>query len=92
MVQPLVFLALFGPLLVGSFGGQAGGALGGVWQWLVPAILVMITLFETSNTGSNLLFEFQTGAHERMLVTPLPGRRCCLGARSRSWCRWPARR
>ena len=72
MIQPLVFLALFGPLLVGSLGGQADGALGGsVWQWFVPAILVMTALFGTSTTGANLLFEFQTGAHERMLVTPL---------------------
>jgi ABC-2 type transport system permease protein len=75
MVQPLVFLALFGPLLAGSLGGAgntAGDALGGnVWQWFVPAILVMTALFGTSTTGANLLFEFQTGAHERMLVTPL---------------------
>jgi len=72
LVQPLVFLGLFGPLLVGSLGGAADGALGGnVWQWFVPAILVMTALFGTSMTGSNLLFDFQTGAHERMLVTPL---------------------
>jgi ABC-2 type transport system permease protein len=38
----------------------------------VPAILVMTALFGTSTTGANLLFELQTGAHERMLVTPLP--------------------
>ena len=70
LVQPLVFLALFGPLLAGSLGGA--DALGGnVWQWFVPAILVMATLFGTASTGSNLLYEFQTGAHERMLVTPL---------------------
>ena len=37
----------------------------------MPAILVMTALFGTSTTGSNLLFEIQTGAHERMLVTPL---------------------
>ncbi len=72
MIQPLVFLALFGPLLVGSLGGQADTALGGsVWQWFVPSILVMTALFGTSTVGANLLFEFQTGAHERMLVTPL---------------------
>ncbi|MGO1318053.1 MAG: ABC transporter permease, partial [Cellulomonadaceae bacterium] len=72
LVQPVVFLALFGPLLVGSLGDQAEGALGGnVWQWFVPSILVMTALFGTSTTGANLLFEFQTGAHERMLVTPL---------------------
>jgi len=71
MLQPLVFLALFGPLLVGSLGGQAGTLEGGVWQWFVPAILVMTALFGTTTVGSNLLYEFQTGAHERMLVTPL---------------------
>jgi len=42
-----------------------------VWQWFVPSILGMTALFGTSTTGANLLFEFQTGAHERMLVTPL---------------------
>jgi len=68
MIQPLVFLILFGPLLSGSMGGAFGD---GVWQWFVPSILVMTTLFGTSTTGANLLFEFQTGAHERMLVTPL---------------------
>ena len=72
MIQPLVFLALFGPLLVGSLGGQADSALGeSVWQWFVPSILVMTALFGTTTVGANLLFEFQTGAHERMLVTPL---------------------
>lgn len=72
LVQPIVFLALFGPLLVGSLGDQADGAFGGsVWQWFVPSILVMTALFGTSTTGANLLYEFQTGAHERMMVTPL---------------------
>ncbi|MDC7122020.1 ABC transporter permease [Cellulomonas fimi] len=70
LVQPLVFLGLFGPLLVGSVGEQ-GLSGADVWQWFVPAILVMTTLFGTSTTGSNLQYEMQTGAHERMLVTPL---------------------
>lgn len=70
LVQPLVFLALFGPLLAGSVGAGLPG--GDVWLWFVPSILVMTTLFGTSTTGSNLQFEMQTGAHERLLVTPLP--------------------
>jgi ABC-2 type transport system permease protein len=61
MVQPLVFLALFAPLLPDEIG----------LQWFVPGIVVMSCLFGTSMTGSNLLFEIQTGSHERMLVTPL---------------------
>jgi ABC-2 type transport system permease protein len=64
MVQPLVFLALFAPLLPDIAGGSA-------LQWFVPGIVVMSCLFATSMTGSNLLFEMQTGSHERMLVTPL---------------------
>src|SRR6478609_1591189 len=72
MIQPLVFLGLFGPLLVGSLGGQAESTVGeSVWQWFVPSILVMTALFGTTTVGANLLFEFQTGAHERLLVTPL---------------------
>jgi ABC-2 type transport system permease protein len=71
LIQPVVFLALFGPLLVGSLGSQAGALGGSVWQWFVPAILVMTALFGSSTVGANLLWEFQTGAHERMLVTPL---------------------
>lgn len=64
MVQPLVFLALFAPLLPEVEGGSA-------LQWFVPGIVVMSCLFACSMTGSNLLFEIQTGSHERMLVTPL---------------------
>jgi ABC-2 type transport system permease protein len=67
MVQPLVFLALFAPLLPDLPGPGGGSPL----QWFVPGIIVMSCLFGTSMTGSNLLFEIQTGSHERMLVTPL---------------------
>jgi len=76
MIQPLVFLALFGPLLAGSAGAAVGPD---VWGWFVPAILVMTALFGTSTTGANLLFELQTGAHERMLVTPLPRSSLLIG-------------
>jgi ABC-2 type transport system permease protein len=65
MVQPLFFLALFAPLLPDVLGG--GSAL----QWFVPGLVVMVCLFGTSTTGANLLYEIQTGSHERMLVTPL---------------------
>ncbi|WP_433828724.1 ABC transporter permease [Actinoplanes sp. CA-015351] len=61
MIQPLFFLGLFAPLLPGD----------NSLQWFVPGIIVMSCLFGSSMTGSNLLFEMQTGSHERMLVTPL---------------------
>lgn len=67
LVQPLVFLSLFGPLLAGVTGQPTDVAL----QSFVPGILVMTCFIGTSMTGSNLLGEMQTGSHERLLVTPL---------------------
>ena len=67
LVQPLVFLGLFGPLLIGSSGQPVGETL----QWFVPGVLVMIVLFGTGATGSNLQYEMMTGSHERTLVAPL---------------------
>jgi ABC-2 type transport system permease protein len=69
LLQPLIFLGLFGPLLAGVTGdGLAGG---GTLQWFLPGVVVMITMFGTSMTGSNLQFEIMTGAFERILATPL---------------------
>jgi len=69
LLQPLVFLALFAPLLSGVAG--AGLAGGSTLQWFLPGVVVMITMFGTSMTGSNLQFEIMTGAFERILATPL---------------------
>lgn len=69
LVQPLVFLGLFGPLLTGIAGGEVGG--GSTLQFFLPGVVVMITMFGTSMTGANLQFEIMTGAFERILATPL---------------------
>lgn len=64
MVQPLVFLALFAPLLPDVGRGSA-------LQWFVPGIIGMTALMGASMTGSNLSLEINTGSHERLLVSPL---------------------
>ena len=74
--QPLVFLLLFAPLLSGMVGGAMAGeaaelAQQSTIQWFLPGLLVMIALFGTGMTGSNLLFEMQMGSYERILATPL---------------------
>nr|AIA17487.1 ABC-2 type transporter [uncultured bacterium] len=72
LIQPLIFLGLFGPLLNGVAGSGAAGAFGGSsLQWFLPGVVVMITMFGTSMTGSNLQYEIMTGAFERILATPL---------------------
>lgn len=70
LLQPLVFLGLFGPLLSG-LSGDAGVFGGSSLQWFLPGVVIMITMFGTSMTGANLQFEIMTGAFERMLATPL---------------------
>lgn len=67
LMQPLVFLGLFAPLLIGGSGQPAAETL----HWFVPGVLVMIVLFGTGATGSNLQYEMMTGSHERTLVAPL---------------------
>jgi ABC-2 type transport system permease protein len=67
LLQPLVFLGLFAPLLIGGSGEPASETL----RWFVPGILVMLVLFGTGATGSNLQYEMNTGSHERTLVAPL---------------------
>ena len=67
ILQPIVFLTLYGPLLAGMPG--AGGV--SPWQWFVPGIIVMVSLFGTSVAGAYLLEELRIGSFERFLVTPL---------------------
>ena len=64
MIQPLVFLGLFAPLLPQMADGSA-------LQWFVPGIVAMTALMGASFTGANLMEEMQSGSHERQLVSPL---------------------
>jgi ABC-2 type transport system permease protein len=71
MVQPLVFLGLFAPLLPDSHGSAL--------QWFVPGIIAMTCLMGASFTGAALMDEMVTGSHERMLVSPLSRSSLLLG-------------
>jgi ABC-2 type transport system permease protein len=70
IVQPLVFLALFGPLLGATVGSEAFGGESSL-QWFLPGVIVMLSMFGTTMTGSNLQIEMNTGSYERVLATPL---------------------
>ena len=65
LMQPLVFLALFAPLLPDM--GPTTSAL----QWFVPGIVAMSCLMGSSMVGASLMQEMFTGSHERLLVSPL---------------------
>ncbi|MCT2584845.1 ABC transporter permease [Actinophytocola gossypii] len=78
MGQPLLFLVLFGSMLVGT-GASLGDGDGDVWQWFVPGILVMMCLLGPLSAGHSLLSELNGGQMERFLVTPLSRASLILG-------------
>jgi ABC-2 type transport system permease protein len=73
LMQPLLYLGLFVPLLGGGPGGGAGSGGGGgsALQWFVPGMLVMLTLFSTATCGWTLTEELLSGTFERFLATPM---------------------
>jgi ABC-2 type transport system permease protein len=69
LIQPLLYLGLFGPLLkpvVASRGFPPGDA----WQVFVPGLLVQLGIFGAAFVGFALISEMRSGVVERMRVTP----------------------
>jgi len=67
VIQPLLYLALFVPLL----GAMPIGAQGSPLQWFVPGMVVMLVLFTTVSCGWSLTEELMSGSFERFLATPM---------------------
>jgi ABC-2 type transport system permease protein len=69
LLQPILYLALFAPLLqpiVSAPGFPAGGA----FNVFVPGLLVQLAMF-SAFTGFGLIAELRAGVVERMRVTPI---------------------
>jgi ABC-2 type transport system permease protein len=69
VIQPLLYLALFGPLLKKVVSAQ-GFPHGNAWQVFVPGLLVQLGLFGAAFVGFGLVAEIRSGVVERMRVTP----------------------
>jgi ABC-2 type transport system permease protein len=70
LMQPILYLLLFGPLL-NNIARMPGFPPGGAFNVFVPGILVMTALFGTVFVGFGLCDEVREGVVERMLVTPM---------------------
>jgi ABC-2 type transport system permease protein len=79
IMQPLLYLALFGPLLIPVVQNTPGFPPGDAWQVLVPALLVQQGLFGTLFVGFGLISEYRAGVIERMRVTPVSRTALLLG-------------
>ncbi|MQA79971.1 MAG: ABC transporter permease [Streptosporangiales bacterium] len=75
VAQPVLYLALFGPLLADV--GGPGGATS--WQWFVPGLLVQLVLFTTAYAGFSLIPDQRSGAQERLRATPVSRLALLLG-------------
>jgi ABC-2 type transport system permease protein len=67
--QPILYLALYAPLLIPITSAQ-GFPRGGVFNVFVPGLLVQLAMFEIFS-GFGLIAELRAGVIERMRVTPI---------------------
>src|ERR1035437_3048297 len=70
VLQPMLYLLLFGPLLT-NVATMPGFPPGGAFNVFVPGILVMTALFSSAFVGFGLCDEMREGVIERMTVTPM---------------------
>jgi ABC-2 type transport system permease protein len=80
LVQPILYLALFGPLLTklplgaldpsaGAGSGTAGPSEG--YKFFVPGLLIQLGLFGSTFVGFAIISDWRAGVIERFRVTPV---------------------
>lgn len=78
LTQPVLYLALFGPLL-DAVSQVPGFPPGDSWQVFVPGLLVQLGVFGALFVGFGLIAEYRAGVIERMRVTPASRTALLLG-------------
>jgi ABC-2 type transport system permease protein len=76
VTQPILYLALFGPLLTklpaGTLsGGSGSGGTAGAYRFFVPGLLIQLALFGSTFVGFAIISEWRSGIIERYRVTPV---------------------
>ena len=69
ILQPVLYLTLFGPLLQ-QVALAPGFPSGDSWAVFVPGLLVQLGIFGASFVGFSIIAEWRSGVIDRMLVTP----------------------
>jgi ABC-2 type transport system permease protein len=76
LLQPILYLVLFGPLLTnlpaGSLsGGTGSGGVAGAYRFFVPGLLIQLALFGSTFVGFAIISDWRSGVIERYRVTPV---------------------
>ncbi|GGK88838.1 ABC transporter permease [Mangrovihabitans endophyticus] len=74
LIQPFVYLLLFGPLLTQALPGGRNP-----WLFFVPGLLLQLGLFGTGFAGFNLIPDIRSGFVERLRVAPISRLAILLG-------------
>jgi ABC-2 type transport system permease protein len=77
LMQPIMFLVLFGPLLE-KVAQAPGFPKVGSWNVFVPGLLIQLSMF-AGYSGFGLIAELRAGVVERMRVTPISRSAMLLG-------------
>jgi len=70
LLQPVMYLVLFAPLLK-SIAGVQGFPRGGAYNVFVPGLLIQMGMFTATGVGFPLIAELRAGVIERFRVTPV---------------------
>jgi ABC-2 type transport system permease protein len=76
LLQPILYLVLFGPLLAnlpaGSLSGGSGtGGTADAYRFFVPGLLIQLALFGSTFVGFAIISDWRSGVIERYRVTPV---------------------
>jgi len=78
LMQPILYLVLFGPLLL-PMTQLPGFPPGDAWRVLVPGLLVQLGIFGGAFVGFAIISEWREGVIDRMMVTPAARSTLILG-------------
>src|ERR1044071_7844946 len=76
IIQPVLYLLLFAPLLKPALGAKTNAE---AYQTFVPGLLVMLAIFGSAFVGFGLIAELRAGVIERSRVTPVSRLALLLG-------------
>jgi ABC-2 type transport system permease protein len=73
LIQPIMYLAFFGPLLgkIATSGAMPGVPVHNPYGFFVPGLLIQLGLFGAAFVGFTIISDWRAGVIERFRVTPI---------------------